>query len=255
MKIGIIGIGHLGAALAEGYARTGMAGDLIVSPRGRECATLLRSTYGIAVADDNADVVRAAEVVIVATRPEDVIETVRMLPWRQGQTLISAAAGITAGALRGAAAPADAARAMPVLACAVNESAIPLFPALPAAITALQPLGRVTAIDDEGAFSTASALGAWFGWLFALTGETADILIDSGMEKAAARKVTADMMRAAGALIAERPDRDPQQTLKNLATPGGITEAGLNALQRADAFRPWREAMAAAVERLQALGR
>ena len=255
MKIGIIGVGHLGFALAEGYARAGMAGDLVVSPRGRERATLLRSTYGIKVAGDNADVVRGTDVVIVATRPEHVIETIRMLPWRVGQTVISAAAGITAGALRGAAAPADAARAMPVLACAVNESAIPLFPSLPAAIAALQPLGRITAIDDEGAFTTASALGAWFGWLFALTGETADILIDGGMNKTAARQVTADMMRAAGAMIAARPERDPMQVLQDLATPGGITEIGLQALQKADAFRPWRQGMAAAIERLQALGR
>ena len=144
---------------------------------------------------------------------------------------------------------------MPVLACAVNESAIPLFPSLPAAIAALQPLGRITAIDDEGAFTTASALGAWFGWLFALTGETADILIDGGMNKTAARQVTADMMRAAGAMIAARPERDPMQVLQDLATPGGITEIGLQALQKADAFRPWRQGMAAAIERLQALGR
>ena len=255
MKIGIIGIGHLGFALAEGYARAGLAQDLIVSPRGREKASLLRATYGIRVADDNADVVRNSDVVIIATRPGDVIPTVRLLPWREGQVLISAAAGITAGALRGAAAPADAARAMPVLASRYGESAIPLYPDIEKATEALSPLGRVTPIKDEDAFSAASALGGWFGWLFALTGETADILIESGVEKAAARKVTADMMRAAGAMIAETPEKDPRATLEQLATPGGITEAGMKTLQQTDALKPWRDAMAAAAARLQALGR
>lgn len=255
MKIGIIGIGHLGFALAEGYARAGRAADLIVSPRGREKASLLRATHGIRVAEDNAGVVRNADVVIVATRPGDVIGTVRLLPWRDDQVLISAAAGITAGALRGAVAPADAVRAMPVLASRYGESAIPVYPDHGVAAEALAPLGRVTAIDDEDAFSASSALGGWFGWLFALTGETADILIESGVEKTAARKVTADMMRAAGAMIAETPEKDPRDTLSQLATPGGITEAGINTLQDADALKPWRDAMAAAAARLQALGR
>lgn len=255
MKIGIIGIGHLGFALAEGYAQAGLSKDLIVSPRGREKASLLRATYGMRVADDNADVVRNSDVVIIATRPADVIATVRLLPWRDGQVLISAAAGITAGALRGAAAPADAAHAMPVLASRYGESAIPLYPDVEKAREALAPLGRVTPIGDEDAFSAASALGGWFGWLFALTGETADILIESGVEKTAARKVTADMMRAAGAMIAETPEKDPRDTLQQLATPGGITEAGMQTLRQAEALKPWRDAMAAAANRLQALGR
>ncbi|MBO6521604.1 MAG: NAD(P)-binding domain-containing protein [Rhodospirillales bacterium] len=255
MKIGIIGIGHLGFALAEGYALAGRSGDIIVSPRGREKTALLRATYGIDVASDNADVVRNADAVIVATRPADVIETVRLLPWRNGQVLISAAAGITAGALRGAAAPAEVARAMPVLASRYGASAIPLYPDHAGARDALAPLGRVTAIRDEDAFSAASALGGWFGWLFELTGETADILVESGVEKAAARKVCADMMRAAGTMMAETPEKDPRDTLVQLATPGGITEAGINALRDAEAFGPWRDAMSAATARLQALGR
>ncbi len=255
MKIGIIGIGHLGFALAEGYARAGRSGDIIVSPRGREKATLLRATHGIEVAKDNADVVRHSDAVIVATRPADVIGTVRLLPWRKDQILISAAAGITAGALRGAAAPADVARAMPVLASRYGASAIPVYPDHAGAREALEPLGRITAIGDEDAFSAASALGGWFGWLFELTCETADILVASGVEKAAARKVCADMMRAAGTMISETPEKDPRDTLGQLATPGGITEAGITALRDADAFGPWRDAMAAAATRLQALGR
>jgi pyrroline-5-carboxylate reductase len=63
------------------------------------------------------------------------------------------------------------------------------------------------------------------------------------------------MMRAAGAMIAETPEKDPRDTLSQLATPGGITEAGIEALRDADAFEPWRDAMAAAAARLQALGR
>jgi len=79
--------------------------------------------------------------------------------------------------------------------------------------------------------------------------------VAAGLDPESARKVTADMMRAAGALIGDRPDRDPKATLTSLATPGGITEVGLKTLEEANALAPWRDAMAAAVAKLQALGR
>lgn len=255
MKIGIIGIGHLGVALAKGYANAGRANDVILSPRSASKSAALHAEYGFKVAETNDDVVRGVEAVIVSVRPADVIETVRMLPWRPGQVAISVAAGITAGSLRGAVIPADAARAMPVMASALNESAIPLFPNNEMAMQALHPLGAVTAFDEEDAFNKTSALGAWFAWLFQLVGETADQLSSSGVDTIAARKVSADMMRAAGAFMAHDPERDPKDVLDDLATPGGITEVGLRTLMNADAFAPWHKAMADSIQRLEELGR
>lgn len=255
MKIGIIGIGHLGVALATGYAKAGRAGDVILSPRSALKSAGLHDQFGMQVAETNDDVVRAAEAVIISVRPADVIETVRMLPWRKGKVALSVAAGITAGSLRGAVIPADAARAMPVMASALNESAIPLFPNNELAIQALNPLGAVTTFDEENAFNKTSALGAWFAWLFQLVGETADELSSSGVDTVAARKVSADMMRAAGAFMACDPERDPKEVLSDLATPGGITEVGLRTLKDADAFAPWHKAMARSIQRLEELGR
>lgn len=255
MKIGIIGIGHLGVALATGYARAGLAADVTLSPRNTAKSAALNAEFGIPVAETNDDVVRASDTVIIAVRPADVIETVRMLPWRKGQVAISVAAGITAGSMRGAVIPADAARAMPVMASALNQSAVPLFPDNDQAVKALTPLGAVTPFDDEDAFNKTSALGAWFGWLFHLVGETTDILAANGVDSIQARKVSADMMRAAGAFMAHDPERDPKDVLGELATPGGITEVGLRTLQNADAFVPWHKAMTDSIQRLEELGK
>lgn len=255
MKIGIIGVGHLGSALATGYARAGLSRDVVLSPRSAAKSAALNEAYGITVAETNDDVVRESEAVIVSVRPADMIETVRMLPWRKGQIAISVAAGITAGSLRGAVIPADAARAMPVMASAINESAVPMYPNNPQAVAALSPLGAVTAFDDEDAFNATSALGAWFAWLFQLVGETAETLENGGVDRLSARKVSADMMRAAGAFIAHDTERDPKDIVRDLATPGGISEIGLRCLKDADAFQPWDDAMKAAIQKLHELGR
>ena len=255
MKIGIIGIGHLGVALATGYARAGLAADVILSPRNATNSASLNAEFDIKVAETNDDVVRASDAVIIAVRPADVIETIRMLPGRKDHVAISVAAGITAGSLRGAVIPACAARAMPVMASALNESAVPLFPNNDLAINALNPLGAVTAFDDEDAFNKTSALGAWFGWLFQLVGETTDALAASGVDPIQGRKVSADMMRAAGAFMANDPERDPKEVIVDLATPGGITEVGLRTLKEANAFAPWHKAMTNSIQRLDELGR
>lgn len=254
MKIGIIGIGHLGAALATGYARAGMSNEVILSPRNVSKSAALNEQYGIAVAETNDAVIRAADAVIISVRPADMVETIRMLPWRKGQVAISVAAGITAGNLRGAVIPADAARAMPVMASALNQSAVPLYPENQLAIDALSYLGTVTAFDDEEAFNATSALGAWFGWLFQLVGETSETLAADGVDLIKARKVSADMMRAAGGFMADDPERDPKDILIDLATPGGITEVGLRTLKDVQAFEPWDDALKAAVKRLHELG-
>ncbi len=253
MRIGIIGVGHLGSALARGYVATEIRCDVILSPRGSSQSIALYEEHGLEIAPDNAEVVRNADVVIIATRPNDVVATIRMLPWRVGQTVICVAAGVSLGALRGAVVPAEPVRAMPVLASAINESAIPLYPATGAAVSALSPLGRLTPCPTEEAFAAVSALGAWFGWLFALTGTVSESLVAQGVSEETARKATADMMRAAGAMIAANPRRDPNDVMRDLATPGGITEAGLQILSDADAMEPWSNAMLAAFDRLQKL--
>ena len=87
-----------------------------------------------------------------------------------------------------------------------------------------------------------------------VAGSTADDLIEAGVDQQTTRKVKADMMRAAGAMITDRPDRDPHDTLKNLATSGGA-EVGLKMLKDANALEPWGAAMDAAMKKLQTLGR
>ncbi|MGV3487551.1 MAG: late competence protein ComER [Tuberibacillus sp.] len=75
MTIGIIGTGNMGTILTEAIIDSGACreSDLIITNRTKEKAFLLQTKYpGIALADDAADVVERADIVLICLKPLDI---------------------------------------------------------------------------------------------------------------------------------------------------------------------------------------
>lgn len=247
--IGIIGVGHIAGYLVEGLMRAGNPPRIMLSPRGREQAERLAARFELDVAADNREVVETADVIIVATRPQQVIEATRGLPWRPGQVLVSVAAGVSLRALAGASAPATCVRAMPLSCAAIGASPTSIYPAEPTVRALFARLGSVHALPDEAAFDAASVLGAFYGWMHALIKETAAWTASAGVPPAAARALVAETVRGAAGMVLARPEIDLAAMLDSLATPGGITSRGLEVLDGRDAWAAWTKALAAALAR------
>jgi pyrroline-5-carboxylate reductase len=252
--IGVLGVGHIAADLVVGLLRAGTPpGALLLSPRGRETAQALHAAHGIPIAADNAALVAASETVLLCVRPAAALATVAGLPWRRGHLLLSVAAGVARAALAEAAAPAEVVRAMPISAARLGASPTTLHPDAPRARALLERVGPVLPIADEAAFERATISAAMYGWVFALLGESAAWLETAGLDPAQARALSTGTFAAAAAVIGG-DDRPVAQRLVELATPGGITQAGLDALAHADAWSAWRGAFDAAVTRLGIVG-
>jgi pyrroline-5-carboxylate reductase len=102
-------------------------------------------------------------------------------------------------------------------------------------------LGRVVEIDD-GEFDAATAVMGCAPAYFALAVEA---LADAGAEAGLDPELSRDLVVETSAGTAELLRRhDPAALRRAVASPGGSTEAGLEALEREGA----REAFAAAVE-------
>lgn len=246
MRVGILGVGHLAAALAAGLLRSGLEPEqLRLSPRGR--ARELAERHGLVVAADNRDLVDGAEVVLLAVRPADAAAAVAGLPWREGQVVISACAGVPLAGL--AVAPARAVRAMPLTAAAINASPTACFPPLPAAVAVLERLGPVVALASEADFEVATVNAAVYGWAQDLIRRTAEWSADQGPQAEAMRRLVALTFVAAGRLIAEKPE-PMTQLLDELVTPGGITELGLDVLAAGGQPALWQAACEAVLARL-----
>lgn len=246
MIIGIIGVGHLAASILSGLFRSGVdPATVILSPRGQ--AFRLSERWGVAIAADNEDLVSRSDIVLLAVRPADAPGAVAGLPWRAGQTLVSFCAGVSLPRL--IVAPANAVRAMPLTAAAINASPTTCFPASPDAVALLEKLGPVISLRSEDEFEVATVNAAIYGWAQDLIRQSADWATGEGGDATAMRRLAAFTFIAAGRLIAES-ERPMDELISELATPGGITELGLNVLAREGQPQAWNAACGAVLDQL-----
>lgn len=236
--IGILGVGHISKSMVAGFLAAGLEPEsLLLSPRG--LAGELSARHGIPLAADNGDLVRRADVVFLAVRSSDASAAAAGLPWRPGQMVISICAGVPLSAL--AVHPAQAVRAMPLIAASFNASPTAYFPPLEEARAVLAHLGPAIAVAREEEFEVATVSAAVFGWILDLIGQTVDWMEEKGADPEAMRVLVSHTTAAMGRLTAERPE-SIQALLSQLCTPGGITENGLRVLHRAGQPALWREA-------------
>lgn len=249
MVLGVLGVGHLARSILQGLLRAGFEQDTIVlSPRGQ--GPELAQLHGLALARDNRDLVDRADIVLVAVRPADAVAALGGLGWTPRHTIVSVCAGVPIAALQAAAPAATIMRAMPLTATEIGVSATPVFPDIEAARPILNALGSVIALAREEDFEVATVSAAIYGWAQDLMRQSIEWSVAGGLERKAARQLVADTFIAAGRLIAEK-DAPLDDMLRQLVTPGGITERGLQVLAERDVPTAWAAACEAVLEKLQ----
>ena len=267
--VGLIGVGHLATYLVEGLRRacspqaphasggspvyspaTACPRDTILSPRNADRAASLAARFGAVVAASNQAVVDAADLVILSTRPGDAVAAIAGVTFRPEQTVVSVAASLPLGVLQPRVAPATAVRAMPISCAAVNQSPTLLYPDHPQARALFHLLGHVHALPDEPSFISASAISAFYGWVYALLDETVAWTIHAGVPPQTARSLVLETVRGAADMALAQPNQSLAAILDTLATPGGITGHGLHVLHQHQGLTAWTQALQAVLDRL-----
>jgi pyrroline-5-carboxylate reductase len=248
--IGFIGVGQFAEFLIRGLVRSRPGSEIVLSPRSTRRVQRLAEEYGCQVAASNADVIEAAAVVVLATRPVDVETALSGLPWRHDHTVVSVAAGISVERLAAMVTPATPVMAMLVNAAAIGESPVSMYPYNAAADEALSSLGHVIALPNAAAFEAASVLGAYYGWVFAMMAGVAEWCEQHGIADTVAQELVAGTVGAAAAMVRARSSDAIPVMVDELRTPGGITEHGLQFLNEREALAAWPDACAAVLARL-----
>jgi len=250
VRVGIIGVGHLAGYLVEGLRRASPDIKIVLSPRNVERSARLAAQFGARVATNNQAVVDAADVILLTTRPGDALGACKEVSFRPDQTVISAAAGLPLDSLKPVAAPAAAVRAMPISCAAINESPTLIYPDNPEARALFELLGQVHVLPDESRFTPASAIAAFYGWVYALLDETIAWTEQAGVPPETARSLVLETVRGAADMALAQPDQELSTMLDALATPGGITEHGLRILHERQGLTAWTEALDAVLDRV-----
>ncbi|WP_336965614.1 pyrroline-5-carboxylate reductase [Sphingobium aquiterrae] len=132
-------------------------------------------------------------------------------------------------------------RAVPNLPSAIGKGITALAGEGPPAMRALAgrlcaPLGAVEWLDGEAQIDAATSVsGCGPAFLFRFADAVASAGVAQGLSRAQALRLIAHTMAGAGAmLIAD--DTDPAALAQRVASPGGVTLAGLEVLDRDDAL-------------------
>jgi pyrroline-5-carboxylate reductase len=267
IKLGLIGAGRMATALARGFIEAGiMRADAIRAsdPVATAREAFQREAPGVEVDDDNALVVKRADVVLLAVKPQqmaDVLAGVRDSISREA-LVISIAAGITLERLAsGLAAGQRIVRVMPNTPCLIGRGA------------SCFSLGQyATKIDTETVAALLSAVGAAFevpeSQLDAVTGLSGsgpafvysmiEALTEGGIACGLPAELAAELAARTTVGAAEmvlQTGETPAVLRDRVTSPGGTTQAGLAVLQEKKFHDAVVAAVVAATRRSAELGR
>lgn len=260
MKLAIVGVGKLGTAILSGVMQRGLlapgeVGLLDVDSTRVETLCAQHGTRPLVAAELNS-----AERVFLAVRPQLLAEVAAQVA-RPGVGYISTLAGVTTTQLSRRLGTTRVVRVMPNLGATIGRSQTALV-APPAAHEAgdaefaRQLFGAVGDVYDlpEHLFDAFTGLtGSGPAYLAVAAEALADGGVRMGLPRALARELAARLIASSGELL--QGYDHPSQLKDEVASPGGTTIAGIEALEQGGFRAALIAAVGAATRRGTELGR
>jgi pyrroline-5-carboxylate reductase len=244
MIVGFIGSGSMAAAMARGWF--GELEGMLFSDSGSGRAAELAAQLDGAVAS-NTEIAARADMVVLAVKPA-ALEAVA--PELAGARQLVSVLGATSLERLSLAFPeTNVLRVMPNLGVQMRRGVLCVAGEAGAETrAALKVLGYVVELPDED-FDAATAI---MGCAPAYMAVTVEALVDAGaaagLDPDLALKLVVETNAGTAELLRNRP---PTSIRKAVASPGGSTEAGLEALEREGVRRAFEAAVEASLERMR----
>ncbi len=243
-KIGIIGVGNMGSALAKGWIDSKMVdrSNLVLFDVDKDKLAKFTSEVGgleIGSIDDHR--LYEVDALILAVKPQVLDSTLSEIgSFLKPETIVvSIAAGIpTHRILRGLNRDSKVIRVMPNAGAMYGEGASALCSAGPVtndelhAVTSLfSSVGKAVVVQEKDMNAVTALSGSGPAYFFVIMEAMSDAGTLLGMERAAARALVVQTLKSAAAM-AEK-SHAPFSDLKDMITsPGGTTIAGLAAMEK-----------------------
>jgi pyrroline-5-carboxylate reductase len=265
MKVAIIGGGTMGSALVKGLLRARLAakGDITVGDVSIKQREMIRKKYGVAVTDDNARAVKGADVVILAVKPQEAGGVLSQLSGRLvSQLVLSIAAGIKLETMARSLKQAALVRAMPNTPAQVGRGMTVWTSSgeLPSekhemARRILASLGEEMYLKDEKYLDMATAVsGSGPAYVFLFMEALIDAGVHIGLTRDVARKLVVETV-AGSAEAMKKTARHPAELRNMVTSPGGTTAEALFRLESGGLRSLVANAVLAAYEKSQSLGK
>jgi pyrroline-5-carboxylate reductase len=243
-KIGFIGGGNMASSLISGLIASGHAPEHIwVSDINSDTLSDLKKQLNVNTSADNAAVVNAADVVVLAVKPQTlstVAQSIAALVQQKKPLVVSIAAGINQNSLsRWLGADTSIVRCMP------NTPALVLTGA-----TALHANNKVTAeqrdlaenilravgialwVQDEAELDAVTAVsGSGPAYFFLLMEAMEKAALELGLKQETARLLVQQTALGAAKIALESAE-SPEQLRKRVTSPGGTTQQAIETFEQ-----------------------
>jgi len=265
-KIGFIGGGKMGGAILGGLLARGVAqaGRIWVSDTAKDRLAELEGLHGIHTTTDNRAVVKNADILILAVKPQVMGMVLKELSGRVGSSklVISIAAGIPIAFLEaGLGKGVRVIRTMPNTPALAGEGATALARGshasekdLEAARRIFDAVGKTAIVPEEQLDAVTGLSGSGPAYVFIILEALSDGGVRMGLPRDTALLLAAQTLFGAAKLYLSG-DKHPGQLKDMVTSPGGTTIAGIQALEEGGLRAALIRAVEAATLRSKELGK
>ncbi len=271
-KIGFLGGGNMAEAFVGAIIRSNISDPsmIYVSDISEERLDILRKTYGISTMNDNFKVFSECDIVILAVKPQQVVQVLSQIADHEGykiqdrKLLISIAAGFPIRKIEDLLySPLDekTRNKLPIIRVMPNTPALVLagMSGMSANIhataedihitrTILEAMGRVIEFKEEDLDAVTALSGSGPAYVFYLVESMIEGGIAAGLNPEDASILTMTTLKGALKLMEER-NESPELLRQKVTSPGGTTEAAFKVLENNGVKQRIIEAIAAAARR------
>jgi pyrroline-5-carboxylate reductase len=264
-RVAFIGAGNMAAALIEGLisSRTCAPSAICASDTRGDALRALAARHGFTAAESNAAAAREADIVVLAVKPQVFAPVLTELAGAvaHGPLVISIAAGVPISAIEAKlGGQVRVVRAMPNTPALVAAGATAITAGTQAsdgdlelAETLFRSVGIVVRVEERYLDAVTALSGSGPGYVFLLVEALSEAGVKAGLPSDVAAALAAQTVYGAGKLL--HGSSEPPATLRrNVTSPGGTTQAGIERLEAGGLRDIVADAVLAAARRGAELG-
>jgi pyrroline-5-carboxylate reductase len=235
----------MAAAMARGL-RDDVDGLLFTDSGSGRAAELAEEVGGEAVGT-NRELAERADVVVLAVKPAKLDEAAAEM--QGAKTVVSLLGATSLERVRAAFPGSEVVRVMPNVGVEVRRGVLCVAGVIDAELRALlEGLGHLVELPDSRFDAATAVMGCAPAYLALAVEAIAEAGAADGLAPELAHELVVETAAGTAELLRER---DPAEVRRAVASPGGSTEAGLEALEREGAREAFAAAVRASLERMR----
>lgn len=254
--IAFIGAGSMAEALIAGMTKTLYRPEqIIVTNRcNQERLRYMKETYGVQIETNKEKALKAADIIILAMKPKDAMEGIVSIATdvSEHHLVISVLAGVSTDTIMSLIGKkVSIVRAMPNTSATIGQSATALALGrfaneehLAIAETLFRTVGIVTVVSEDDLHAVTGLSGSGPAYVYYLVEAMEKAANEIGLDRSIAKELILQTIIGAAQML-KTTNNPPSVLRKEVTSPGGTTEAGIQVLEQYH----YQEAVIACIKR------